>query len=123
MDLLQGEVVADDAGAHYRVGAAAFPLPRQTARSLAATPAAGIDLGGRAEHVPLAAPDAGVPAVVQVTQPLGPSTVVTAGWEGGTLTARLAGIATVPAGERIGLRLDPAGLLFFDRESGRRLEI
>jgi hypothetical protein len=57
-----------------------------------------------------------------VVQPLGPSTVVTAAWDGGALTARVPGIATLPPGETVGLRLDQTGLLFFDRETGLRLE-
>ena len=52
----------------------------------------------------------------------GPSTVITAAWDGGALTARVPGIAALPPGETVGLRLDPAGLLFFDRETGLRLK-
>ena len=73
------------------------------------------------EHILLAPPGDGVTATVQVVQPLGPSTVVTATWDGGALTARVPGIAVLPAGETVGLRLDPAGLLFFDRETGIRI--
>jgi multiple sugar transport system ATP-binding protein len=80
------------------------------------------DLGVRSEHILLDAPGTGVPATVQVVQPLEPSTVVTAAWDGGTLTARVPGIAALPPGETVGLHLDPAGLLFFDRETGLKLE-
>ena len=67
-------------------------------------------------------PGDGVPATVLVVQPLGPSTVITAAWDGGALTARVPGITALPPGELVGLRLDAAGLLFFDRETGLRLE-
>jgi ABC-type sugar transport system ATPase subunit len=125
MDILRGEVVRADGATRYRVGTAAFPIPERTANGLASRSTPGdsaIDLGIRAEHVLLTAVDAGVPAVVQVSQPLGPATVITAAWEGGTLTTRVPGIATLPAGEHVGLQLDPAGMLFFDRQSGQRIE-
>jgi multiple sugar transport system ATP-binding protein len=122
MDILHGEIVSEDGAAVYRVGTAAFPLQERIAGALGEG-AAGIDLGVRSEHVQLVAPEDGVPATVQVVQPLGPSTVVTAGWEGGALTARVPGIAAHVPGELVGLRLDPAGLLFFDRETGRRLPV
>jgi ABC-type sugar transport system ATPase subunit len=123
MDILRGEIVAENGATLYRAGAAAFPLPERTAAVLRGLPAGrAVDLGVRAEHVLLASPGEGVVATVQVVQPLGPATVVTAGWEGGALTARLPGIAALPPGERVGLRLDPAGVLLFERGSGERIE-
>ncbi len=80
-----------------------------------------IDLGIRSENIVLTAPGVSVVAMIRMAQPLGQSTVVTAAWDGGALTARVPGIAALPSGETVGLRLDPAGLLF-DRETGRRLE-
>ncbi len=123
MDILPGQMSSDDGRAVYRVGAAAFPLPERIVAHMDRPSDGGIDLGVRAEHVQLVSPEDGVPTTVQVVQPLGPSTVVTADWEGGTLTARVPGIASHQPGEVIGLRLDPAGLLFFDRRSGQRLEM
>jgi ABC-type sugar transport system ATPase subunit len=123
MDILRGEIVAENGAIVYRAGAATFPLPERTAAVLRGLPAGrAVDLGVRAEHVLLAPPDEGVAAAVQVVQPLGPATVVTAGWDGGALTARVPGIAALPPGERVGLRLDPAGVLLFERESGARIE-
>ncbi len=69
----------------------------------------GADLAVRSEHVLLAPPGDGVPATVQVAQPLGPSTVVTAAWDGGALTARVPGITALPPGESVSVRLDPVG--------------
>jgi ABC-type sugar transport system ATPase subunit len=122
MDILHGEMVSENGSSIYRVGAAAFPIPERTANALRAVASSrGTDLGVRSEHILLVAPGIGVPATVQVVQPLGPSTVVTAAWDGGALTARVPGIAALPPGETVGLRLDPAGLLFFDRETGLRI--
>jgi len=120
MDILRGAIVSDHGTTVYRVGAADFVLPCDMSQGLSAS--RDLDLGVRAEHVLLAAPDDGIPATVQVVQPLGPSTVVTAAWDGGALTARVSGIASLLPGERVGLRLDPTGVLFFDRETGRWVE-
>jgi multiple sugar transport system ATP-binding protein len=123
MDILRGEIVSENGSSVYRVGTATFPLPAPAATALRAVASArGADLAVRSEHVLLASPGDGVPATVQVTQPLGPSTVITAAWDGGALTARVPGIARLAPGETVGLRLDPAGLLFFDRETGLRLQ-
>ncbi len=124
MDILRGELMVANGSASYHVGAATFPLPDANATTLAALDPNGncaIDLGIRAEHVLLRPVDEGVPATVQVSQPLGPATVITAAWDGGTLTTRVPGIATLPSGERVGLQLDPAGMLFFDRQTGQRI--
>jgi multiple sugar transport system ATP-binding protein len=123
MDILHGEIVSENGSILFRVGTARFPLPESTASALRAISSSrSTDLAVRSEHVLLVSPGDGVPATVQVAQPLGPSTVVTAAWDGGALTARVPGIATLPPGETVGLRLDPAGLLFFDRETGLRLD-
>jgi ABC-type sugar transport system ATPase subunit len=120
MDILRGAFVSKNRATVYRVGAADFTLPPD--KSHGHSGSGDLDLGVRAEHVLLAPTGNGVPATVQVVQPLGPSTVVTAAWEGGALTARVSGIAGVLPGERVGLSLDPAGILFFDRETGRRVD-
>jgi multiple sugar transport system ATP-binding protein len=123
MDILHGEIVSENGSSLFRVGTARFPIPESTAGALRAISSSrSTDLAVRSEHVLLVSPGDGVPATVQVAQPLGPSTVVTAAWDGGALTARVPGIATLPPGETVGLRLDPAGLLFFDRETGLRLD-
>jgi multiple sugar transport system ATP-binding protein len=123
MDILRGDIVSVDGLKLYRAGAAMFPLPDRTINALRVRSDGDglVDLGVRAEHVLLTPVEDGVPATVQVVQPLGPATVITAAWDGGALTARVPGIATLPPGERIGLRLDPAGLLLFARETGQRI--
>jgi multiple sugar transport system ATP-binding protein len=120
MDILAGELEGGPGEWRYRVGAVAFPLPDQMGRALASSEPA--DLGVRPEHVHLS-DDGGVSATVRVVQPLGPTTHVTVGWQGGTLTARLAGIVHDHPGQAVQVRLDPAGLLFFGRDSGQRIEV
>ncbi|HET7092149.1 MAG TPA: ATP-binding cassette domain-containing protein [Thermomicrobiales bacterium] len=123
MDLLEGGLESVDGRPAYRAGAAIFPLPEAIAAALAVQPGgADASLGVRAEHVRLTAPGEGVPAEARVVQPLGAETRVTAAWDGGELTARLPGIVHLQPGDRVGLALDPAGLSFFGRETGERLE-
>ena len=116
MDILAGELVRDAGGAPaYRVGAADFVIP-------AGLPDAGpLDLGIRPEHVHLGAD--GVPARVRVVQPIGPATHVTVEWDGGTVTARVGGIARLAPDDVIHVAIDPAGMVFFDRDTGRRVEV
>ena len=122
MDILDGRLETVDGELVYRVGDVTFPLPDRSANALSRHPAGrAARLGVRAEHVALHPEGNG--ATVRVTQPLGPSTNVTVDWDGGTLTARLPGIAAFHPGQRVGITLDPAGLLLFDPESGRRLEV
>ena len=117
VDLLSGDWVATaDGGAGYRVGSLTFPVPAGVATRLAGSP---VDMAIRPEHVTLDLAAAG--AVVRVVQPLGPMTTVTVAWEGGTLTARLPGMAHLPPSAAVGVGLDPDHLLFFDRTSGRRI--
>jgi len=117
MEILAGEPVSADGTDGYRVGAATFPLPAAHAAAVRAAPA---DLGIRPEHIALGTE--GVPVTVRVVQPLGPMSHVTVGWDGGRLTARVPGMAHHRPGETVGLTLDPAHLLLFDRASGRRID-
>ena len=118
MDILSGRLERRDGGLVYAVGGAAFAIPEGAAPAGPADRE--LDLGVRPEHVRLAS-GAGVPLPVHVVQPLGAMTYVTVGWEDQSLTARLLGMAHLPPGEPVDVALDPAGLLFFDRASGRRV--
>jgi ABC-type sugar transport system ATPase subunit len=113
MDMLSGVLAS---GPVFRAGALAFAMPERLADG-----AAGRDvvLGVRAEHVQVM--PGGSDAVVRVTQPLGPFTNVTVDWEGGSLTARVPGMAVFSPGERVRVRLDPSGVRLFDRDSGRSI--
>ncbi|MFM7719197.1 MAG: ABC transporter ATP-binding protein [Actinomycetota bacterium] len=111
MDILEGAVATEGGAAVYRVGAAAFPIPR-------ALPGE-VDLGVRPEHVLLGGPgEAGVAARVVVAQPLGPVSFVTVAWDGGTLTSRVSGISRATPGDAVSVRFQTDGLLFFERSTG-----
>jgi ABC-type sugar transport system ATPase subunit len=64
---------------------------------------------------------AGQPVTATVIQPVGPMTYVTVGWDGGRLTSGVPGISHVKPGEEIHVSLATEGILFFDRESDRRI--
>lgn len=116
MDLLQGELVRLGDHAGYQVGSLTFPVPPAILAHLFGVAA---DMAIRPEHISL--DPAGASATVRVVQPLGPMTTVSLAWEGGTLTARLPGMAHLVPGQPVGVGLDPDHLLFFDRASGRRI--
>jgi ABC-type sugar transport system ATPase subunit len=78
-------------------------------------------MGIRPEHVHLGGE--GVPARVRIVQPIGPATHVTVEWDGGTATARVGGIGRLAPDDPIHVSFDPAGMVFFDRETGRRIEV
>ena len=119
-DLLSGTIECSGGQHRFQVGGGAFALPGEIGQRLTGPNTGEVDLGIRAEHVIFSGE--GTPATVTICQPIGPSTFVTAAWEGGTLTARLAGIVRYEVGDRVHIQLDPAGVLFFDRESGVRIE-
>ena len=118
MDIFQGRLERRDGALVYAVGSAAFAVPEGVAP--AAAVGAELDLGVRPEHVRFNA-GGGVALPVRVVQPLGSMTYVTVGWDDQLLTSRLLGLAHLPPGEPVDVSLDPTGLLFFDRASGRRV--
>jgi len=116
MDILAGDLVgAADGAPGYRLGGAVFPAPRGL------DVIGSVDMGIRPEHVHLG--DEGTPARVRVVQPIGPATHVTVEWEGGMVTSRVGGIARLAPDDPIHVSFDPAGMVFFDRETGRRIEV
>jgi ABC-type sugar transport system ATPase subunit len=70
----------------------------------------------RPEHVVLG--ETGAAAMVKDVQPVGPSTLVTLVWDGGTIHARLNGIVRLQAGSPARFAVNPQHLMFFERRSG-----
>jgi multiple sugar transport system ATP-binding protein len=110
MNLIPGEV----SGGRFRLTGAALPV--------AARPGAAV-LGVRPEDMSVTAPGAGdLDGNVYASELTGESVLVTATLPDGTRI-----IARAPRGPRhadgapVGLRLDPARLHLFDKESGRRI--
>jgi len=122
MDLLDGEITRVDGASVFRAGEVAFPVPESIANAvISAANGVALQLGIRAENVVIGAK--GVAATVGIVQPIGPSTYVTVNWDGGSLTARIPGIAGHRFGQVVNVALNPTGLLFFDKVSGLRLDI
>ncbi|MCL2780246.1 MAG: ABC transporter ATP-binding protein [Actinomycetia bacterium] len=117
LDVMSGAFERAGEQLGYRVAGSVFPMER-TLR----VPDEAVDLGIRAEHVYLDA-DGGVAASVIVSQLVGPFTYVTVQFDGGTLTSRIPGIVHYPSGARVGVRLDPHGMLWFSRSGGQRLDL
>jgi multiple sugar transport system ATP-binding protein len=121
MDLFEGTIREEGGTICFHTGPIAFPLPPSILPSLPQSDSQELELGVRSEHVKIDAQ--GVPAVVQVVQPIGPETHVTVGWDGWTqtLTARQPGISRLQPGASVMISLDPEGILFFDRATGVRV--
>jgi ABC-type sugar transport system ATPase subunit len=115
MDILAGDLVgAADGGPGYRLGGAVFPVRPGLVVD------GPVDMGIRPEHVHLG--HEGAPARVRIVQPIGPATHVTVEWDGGSATARVGGIARLAPDDLVHVAFDPDGMVFFDRETGRRIE-
>jgi len=123
MNLLEGAIVIE-AGLRFvgSGGAVAVPLPAAW-RSLVTTGnRRPIILGVRPEDVSLAPPGmTGIPARVDLVEPLGQELLIYASAGGQELTARVAPGVRAEVGTDISLGFEPTGLHAFDPESGERL--
>ncbi len=107
-------------------GAAGAPAAPGAAGTPAAPGAAGasrpVSLGVRPEHVGLIPSGAASQAAVERVERLGGETLVHLRGAWGAMIARIAPASIPPeAGASIGVTLDPAHSLLFDRESGTRI--
>jgi multiple sugar transport system ATP-binding protein len=117
MNVIAGQVVHDTAY-HFQAASLDLTLPAT------AVPEGSVDrqvcLGVRAEHVHI--DGHGMPAAVQLTEPLGDETLVFFDYGGDTqLVAKVDGEREFKVGDRIHFTCKPAGLLFFDARTGVRL--
>ena len=116
MDMFAGEFAEGDGGLKYRIGEVSIALPASFK-----APSANVDAGIRAEFVFLG--NKGFDAVIRLVQPVGPFTYVTVEWNGGSVTARVNGVSHLKPKENIKVDINPNGLLFFDRNSEKRLDL
>ena len=78
-------------------------------------------MGVRSEFVNLGSQ--GFAAMVRLVQPVGPFTYVTVEWQGGSVTARVNGVSHLKPRENIQVEINPEGVLFFDRETEKRIDL
>jgi multiple sugar transport system ATP-binding protein len=117
MNVIAGQVVHHDA---YRFQAAHLDLALPATAVPEESVGRQVCLGVRAEHVQMNAH--GVPAAVQLTEPLGDETLVFFDYGGDTqLVAKVDGEREFKVGDRVHFTCKPAGLLFFDAQTGVRL--
>ncbi len=105
-------------GDQLNVGALPIPTGEAARRALGGH-AGEVDVAIRPEHIRLEGE--GAPARVRLTQPIGPATLVTVDWEGGSLNARVPGLAKLSVGADVKIAFDPADVMLFDRATGRRV--
>lgn len=115
MDMFAGELL-NDGGLHYQIGSAKIALPKSMQ-----PPSRAVDVGVRAEFVMFG--DKGFDATIRLVQPVGPFTYVTVEWNGGSVTARVNGVSHLKPKQSIKVDIHPDGLLFFDRNSEKRLDL
>ena len=127
MNVLRGVVE----GATVRCGETALPVPDHLAPALTGRDGRPVLVGIRPEHVGVAPPSDGLPAValtvrVMLLETLGHEIVLHgeygAGDSLGTLAAKTAPGALPAVGEQAALQMDPAHLQLFDPDTERRLE-
>jgi multiple sugar transport system ATP-binding protein len=117
MNVIAGQVVHDAA---YRFQAASLDLALPATAVPEGSVGRQVCLGVRAEHVQI--DGHGMPATVQLTEPLGDATLVFFDYGGDTqLVAKVDGEREFKVGDRIQFTCKPAGLLFFDAQTGVRL--
>ena len=116
MDIFAGEFVKHGETLHYQIGDASVSLPAKFG-----VPTYPLDMGVRPEYVILG--KHGFYASVRLVQPVGPFTYVTVGWQGGSATARVNGVSHLQPKETVKVEFDPEGLLFFNRDSEKRLDL
>ena len=115
IDIFSGEFVADQGIYHYQVGS------EKTPTSIKQPPKQAVDMGVRAEFVNLG--KEGFDSLVRLVQPVGPFTYVTVDWQGGSVTARVNGVSHLKPKDHVNVNINPSGLLFFDRDTEKRLEL
>jgi len=120
IEFLPGEIAREGGDLVFRMGALSTALAPAVAGGLA-VPSPSLELGVRPEHVILGSH--GVPVTVRLVQPMGPATLVTVAWQGGTLIARVPGMAAFKPDERVHVSIAPEHVMLFDAVSGRRLAI
>jgi ABC-type sugar transport system ATPase subunit len=114
MDMFADEFT--DGGRVYQIGNAKIVLSKSKQ-----IPEVPVDVGVRAEFVTLG--DKGFDAVVRLVQPVGPFTYVTVDWDGGSVTARVNGVAHLRPKENIKVDINSEGLLFFDKTTEKRIDL
>jgi multiple sugar transport system ATP-binding protein len=120
IDVQDAELSDSNGQTSVAIGAASLLLDAQQSSALKRHPGK-VSVAIRPEHVTLA--EAGISARVQDVQPVGPSTVVALDWSGGSALARLSGIVRIARGANVHVKLDTSHLMFFDRDSGKRIDL
>jgi ABC-type sugar transport system ATPase subunit len=116
MDIFTGEFVKRAETLHYQIGDANVPLPANLG-----VPTYPVDMGVRPEYVILG--KNGFDASVRLVQPVGPFTYVTVAWQGGNATARVNGVSHLQPKDTVKVEFDPEGLLFFNHNDEKRLNL
>ncbi|MBD3625286.1 MAG: TOBE domain-containing protein, partial [Rhodobacteraceae bacterium] len=120
MSFLDGHVTTQDGAPAFRCGELSVPLAGYDGEVPAADGRRGI-LGIRPEHVSIDATGAeGLPATVDIDEPMGSDSLVWLNMDGQTVSARTAPGHGLSPGQRVGLGFDISKASLFDRDSEQR---
>lgn len=115
IELAPGVVVKEGGQSFCAIGATRIPLASGVEAGRE------VEVGIRPEYVRLD-DEAGIPAVVRLVQPVGPTTHVTLDWEGGTLFCSIPGFVRLAPGATTRFNVDGDRTLVFDRALGTLLQ-
>jgi len=120
MSFLDGHVTTQDGAPAFRCGELSVPLAGYDGEVPAADGRGGI-LGIRPEHVSIDATGAeGLPATVDIDEPMGSDSLVWLNMDGQTVSARTAPGHGLSPGQQVGLGFDISKASLFDRDSEQR---
>ncbi|MSU90187.1 sn-glycerol-3-phosphate ABC transporter ATP-binding protein UgpC [Rhodobacteraceae bacterium 2CG4] len=120
MSFLDGHITSAGGAPAFRTGDLTVPLAGYDGAVPAADGRAVI-LGVRPEHVTIGPDGAGgLPATVDIDEPMGSDSLVWMQFAGQTLSARTAPGHGLAAGQQVGLGFDPTRASLFDRDSEQR---
>ena len=124
MNVVEGELRAEAGGMAFHAPGLHLAIVGRSDMAVAGAPPANraVSLGVRPEHVGLAPAGASCRAAVERVERLGGETLVHLRGAWGSMISRVAPASIPPEpGASVGVTLDPAHALFFDRDSGTRI--
>lgn len=116
MNFMDGRVSEEG---DLELGGQSTAAPEFLARTAARSGGLPVMVGIRAENISITerGAEGTLDATVEVVEPLGHATLLTAGLGGQTIKVQVPSAVRVSPGDQVGLRFDPAAIRFFDTET------
>ncbi len=125
MNFFEGELVRTDGALYFSAlnvgGQALLKLRVENSKAAESLASESVVLGLRPERVKVSSDGEGVPAEVELVEPLGAETIVHLRTGSYPCSARLPGLPSFALGDRVGLAFDMTRAHFFDPKSRQRI--